>query len=234
MTATWLFLHGINNTHEVWHPIAAHFESDHHVVCPLLPAVADIDLIASQLWQTLNDNAVLVGHSFGGYVALAMLTQQPQRVRAIALINSHTRADNAEAKLAREQSALAAEGGKYLALVESITPRVFDADNLNDPALMAARTSQAQKYGAERFAAHQRGCAIRPDRSAQFSAFLGPKAVIASAQDRVIPTEAQRGMANQCGAEFNTVANAGHMLPAEQPAAVTRLLSDWQQEWIQQ
>ena len=68
---------------------------------PEYPPTTDIDAIARLVWDQCEDNAVLVGHSFGGYVALAMLAQRPAAVAGIALVNSHARADTEAAQAIR-------------------------------------------------------------------------------------------------------------------------------------
>ena len=94
MTAHWVFLHGINNTPRVWAPIIQSMAMTVRSLSPEYPPTTDIDAIARLVWDQCADNAVLVGHSFGGYVALAMLAQRPAAVAGIALVNWHARADS--------------------------------------------------------------------------------------------------------------------------------------------
>ena len=130
MNPLWVFLHGINNTHGVWDPVVASMSPKPLVKTPEYPAVTCIEDIADLLWEQLPDACVLVGHSFGGYVALSMLAKSPERVAGIALVNSHTREDSEGARELREKSATAAESGKYTKLVEAVSDRVYHPDNL--------------------------------------------------------------------------------------------------------
>jgi pimeloyl-ACP methyl ester carboxylesterase len=234
MSYPWLFLHGINNTPAIWVPISAAISCATTTNAPFLPAVADTDAIAASLWQAQErvepgNPMVIVGHSFGGYVALAMLEQHPECVGGIVLINSHTRQDSQAVRLVREQTATAAENGDYAALVDAVKERVYHASNVNDPKLNQQREQDAQTYGPLRFAAHQRACAKRPDRSRLLQEFTGHKLVLASEEDLVIATDHQQEMANNCGATFEVIAKAGHMLPAEQPARVADAINAWWQ-----
>ena len=183
MTAHWVFLHGINNTPRVWTPIIQAMAITDRSLSPEYPPTADIDAIARLVWDECPDNAVLVGHSFGGYVALAMLAQRPAAVAGIALVNSHARADTEAAQAIREQSAQAADAGKYSQLVEAVTKRLYHPDNLSNAHLMRHREAEAIGYGAARFAAHQRACARRPDREAVLRQFTGAKLVVTSEID---------------------------------------------------
>ena len=104
-----------------------------------------------------------------------MLAQRPAAVAGIALVNSHAGADTEAAQAIREQSAQAADAGKYSQLVEAVTKRVYHPDNLSNDHLMRHREAEAIGYGAARFAAHQRACARRPDREAVLRQFTGRK-----------------------------------------------------------
>lgn len=227
MNALWVFLHGINNTPGVWDPVVANMSPKPPVKTPEYPAVTCIEDIADLLWEQLPDACVLVGHSFGGYVALGMLARSPERVAGIALVNSHTREDSEGARELREKSATAAESGKYTKLVEAVSDRVYHPDNLGRLDLSQQREADTRDYGPVRFSAHQRACAARPDREALFSSYSGPKIVVASEVDLVIDPEDQRVMAQKCGASFKSISGAGHMLPAEQPVRLAEQLSNW-------
>lgn len=227
MTAHWVFLHGFTNTPRVWTPIIQSMAITARSLSPEYPATADIDAIGRLVWDECPDNAVLVGHSFGGYVALAMLAQRPAAVAGIALVNSHAGADTEAAQAIREQSAQAADAGKYSQLVEAVTKRVYHPDNLSNDHLMRHREAEAIGYGAARFAAHQRACARRPDREAVLRQFTGAKFVVTSEIDLVIDPAEQRSLAQRCDAAFHSIGGAGHMLPAEQPQRLSAQLTAW-------
>ena len=194
---------------------------------PEYPPTTDIDAIARLVWDQCEDNAVLVGHSFGGYVALAMLAQRPAAVAGIALVNWHARAEAEAAQAIRGQSAQAADAGKYRQMVDAVTARVYHPDNLSDGHLMRHREAEAIGYGAARFAAHQRACARRLDREAVLRQFTGAKLVVTSEIDLVIDPAEQRSLAQRCGAAFHSIGGAGHMLPAEQPQRLAAQLTAW-------
>lgn len=227
MTHSWIFLHGINNTPAVWQPVIQRTAAPERAVSPTLPALDNIDAIATQLWPTLSASNLLVGHSFGGYLSLALLAQRPECIRGIVLVNSHTRTDSSQAQLIREQTAQQAETGQYASLVEAVTQRVYHPSNLSNIELMKGRLQQAAQYGADRFAAHQRACAARSSHEETLRNFKGPKLVVAGDADQVITAQDQRAMAEAVQAEFVCIEGAGHMLPAEQPAKLAACIRRW-------
>ncbi|WP_334192174.1 alpha/beta fold hydrolase [Pararhodobacter sp.] len=224
---TLLLIPGINNTPATFTPMIAAMPEG--IACRALecPALPDVDAIARSILAQAPPRFVVAGHSFGGYVALAVLVQAAERVDGVILINSATGADSPAAAAAREDRARQAEAGGYAALVEAASARAYHPRNAANPSLQAERAQSVRDYGPARFAAHSRACAQRPDRTALLRDSGKPVLVVAADQDAVIATEAQAGMAERLGARFCVIPEAGHMLPAEQPQALARVIADW-------
>lgn len=218
---------GLNNTARTFDAMVASLGPAQPCRAVDCPPIADVDAIADALLPGLPDRFVVAGHSFGGYVALAMLARAPARVAGIVLINSGDGADSPTAAEGRETRARAAEAGEYAKIAEAASARAYHPDNAGRPDLMAERAAALQGYGPARYAAHSRACAVRPDRGALLAGAEVPKLVIAAEGDVVVPTEKQKAMAERVGADYASVALAGHMLPAEQPEATARALADW-------
>lgn len=227
MTRDLVCLHGINNTGRAFDGLDRALLNGWTIHTPDLPPLADVDLIAADLLAGLPRDFVLMGHSFGGYVALAILAQAPERVRGLVLLNSNAAADSPAMAERRHELAARADAGGYADLAEAATAITYHADALDRPELMAARARDLAAYGPARYAAHQRACAIRPDRGALLAAHDGPVLVLAAREDRVITCADQAAMAERVGADLQIVEGAGHMLPAERPDQVSANLGDW-------
>ncbi|MCC5986560.1 MAG: alpha/beta fold hydrolase [Pararhodobacter sp.] len=222
-----VFLHGINNTGRAFEGVKVHLPAGLPVHAPDLPALPDVDRIAQVLLDDLPKRFVIAGHSFGGYVALAILALAGHRVTGIALINSSASPDSPEMAARRLELAARAEAGDYAELAAGATALTFHADALRRPDLMAERQREVEAYGADRYAAHQRACATRPDRGEALARYDGPKLVIAAREDAVIRCADQQDMAHRTNADFRVVENAGHMLPAENPQLVAECIAGW-------
>ena len=176
------------------------------------------------------DQAVICGHSMGGYVAFEILRQARSRVRAMVLLATRAAPDSSEGRKGREAAmALAREKGAA-AVAESMLPRVLA------PATLVERPAVAEE--ARRMMAATPVAGIvgalgamrdRPDSAPLLGTLEGlPVLLIAGAGDQLIPSEQMKEMAGQIpGATFHTVAAAGHLIPLEQPEAVNRLLRDF-------
>lgn len=222
-----LFLHGINNTGNVWQAVIAALPSNIACAHPTLIPLNSVDQIAEALIDSIKGDLILVGHSFGGYVALAILELIPERVKGIVLINSQASSDLTSTRARRLELIHRAATESYESVAQSAAQLVFHSSSLRNAELMRVRDNEIKRYGANRYTNHQYACLSRPDRSAVLKAFSGPKLIIAAEDDLVISAVEQEKMANDCCARFVKISKTGHMLPAEEPDKVTAELLSW-------
>jgi pimeloyl-ACP methyl ester carboxylesterase len=219
---------GLNNTAQVWDGAMAGLAGAADCRALDCPALDTVEAVADALLAQLPQRFFLAGFSFGGYVALAMLERAPQRVAGLALVNSSTRADTDPQRAARAKSILAAQAGEHESLMAAQAGMVFHPSSLANAALMAQRSAMVRDYGSARFVAHLKACSQRPDRTALLAASACPVLVVAARDDRVIPADLQRATVQAMPhARFVEIADAGHMMPLEQPAALAQALRTW-------
>lgn len=224
-----VFLHGVNNTPASWHKVITVMQArgwDCRSI--FLPPYESVEAIAeSVLAEVGSESVYLIGHSFGGMVALAVAAAAGPQVLGIALINSSAAADTDQTRAIRAERIAQAQQGGYYRLAAEASALTYHLDNLARADLQTARQSDIEHYGSERFIAHQKAMATRPDRTQFLSRFLGAKLAVIADSDRVITTENQQAMASRCGMSSVIIAQSGHMLPMEQPMAVAHALLDW-------
>lgn len=222
-----VLLHGLNTTAAIFDGVRDALPPALPVCAPELPALADVDAIAAQLLETLPERFHLAGFSFGGYVALAMMAQAPERIGGLGLICSGPQADTAQQAEARRQAIGVAANGGHARMVASQTALAFHPGSLDNQALMQRRAAMVDAYGAERFIAHQEASIARPDRRALLDGRV-PTLFVAGSHDRLFSPEPMGELAHRVpGAEFHVVDGAGHLLPLEQAAALASLLARW-------
>lgn len=225
-----LFIPGVNNTQNTWAPVCSALrDAGHECVAVDCPPIANVEELAAELLPNDNSEFVVVGHSFGGMVALSLMALAPDRVNGIVLVNSTDGSDTPEIAQARAGKVEDARNGGYLKIAAAATERAFHPENLKREGLMAQRERDVAEYGVEHFAAHQMAMGGRPNREAAFAAFAKPKLIVAADNDIVIPTAKQKAMAERVGAVYQEIPVTGHMLPGEAPEELARIINEWAQ-----
>lgn len=222
-----VFLPGVNNVASLWEPVIAAMHHEFTATMIDLPALESVEQIAAKLRQQLPDTFVLVGHSFGGMVGLAMLEAYPESVQAIALIATRAEADTAAAGAAKRQRAADATVHGHEKFVLGNASRVFHPDYADDPRILEQREKDVKEYGTDRYVAHNIAMADRADRTHVLGNTSIPKLIIAPGADLVIPADYQLGLAAEADANSAVIENTGHMLPAEDPARLAAALDSW-------
>jgi pimeloyl-ACP methyl ester carboxylesterase len=189
-----------------------------------------VDDLATLLEVLDLRDAVVVGHSMGGAVALGLAVERPElvarRVGAVVLINSSARGP-ADSPLPRAKAA---------ALDWSLTERV---GRLGRHGLVLTRANfgvdarrrdveAARAIGLASPAARRQGLTRRL-LGIDFSDHLGevrvPVLVVAGANDRVVPaSESERIAGSLPNAGLKVFSGAGHMVPMERSAQVAEMI----------
>lgn len=222
-----LFIPGINNTRATFDCVRSAIPARHATATTDCAALPDVSAVAEVILKNAPAQFVAAGHSFGGYVALAILRAAPERVQGVVLINSNDWADTESLAASRLEKAIQADAGDYASLAAAASARAYHPSNVGRADLMAERAAALTGYGPARYAAHMRASATRADSTALLARCGKPILIVSGDADVVIPTARQIEMAQRLGADQITISEAGHMLPAEQPKALAEALTHW-------
>ena len=122
------------------------------------------DIIFAVLISLRIRKIVLVGHSMGGYVALAFAELYPDNVKGLFLLNSTSRADSDERKINRDRAIKAVKQNHTNFVRISIT-NLFSEDNREVLAKEIEKVKlQALKTPLQGIVASLEGMKIRKDR----------------------------------------------------------------------
>lgn len=154
----------------------------------------------------------VAGVSLGGYVALEMIRQAPERIKRVALFATR-------ASMQTRPRTMAEQG--MLATAPALDPML--SANISGPV-----QAMADRVGAEVFERQQRALLARPDINPAIEAVAVPAMVAVGDRDRVCLPEDARVLANCLPqARFHVLAGCGHLAPMERPGEVTALLRTW-------
>ena len=173
------------------------------------------------------DAAVVGGVSMGGYASLALLRNDPSRVRALVLADTQTAADDAPARERRETTARDLLANGPSALLPSVDALLGPSAS---PELRARVSDWIRAGSPEGLAAAQQGMALRPDARDILARFGGPVLVLVGSDDVLTPPGKARAMVELVpGAELVEIPRAGHLANLEAPepfnAALGRFLA---------
>ena len=184
-------------------------------------------LAADVLAKAPTGRFALAGLSMGGYCALEIIRQAPERVAALALLDTSARPDTPESTANRRRLvALAAQN--YERVVEELLPKLVAPAHLSDPAITGAVRAMAGAFDATSFARQQEAIISRADSRPLLPSIACPTLVLCGREDALTPLAIHEEMAAAIpGARLVVVDGSGHLSPLERPAAVTAALAAW-------
>lgn len=178
----------------------------------------------------LGDNVHLLGHSFGGVVSTAAVLHDPAPFASLTMWNSGPR--NMGGDLLEQRYGLMEYG-----------PRAFylgarQAAGLDPDADLKGELNVIEQYYYDRLmstnpAQLEAGINIlidQVDRTAELAQTGLPVLVSHGANDDAWPIDMQREMAEQLGADYWVIANAGHSAHADRTHASAQLLATFWDE----
>lgn len=197
------------------------------VVADLTRADTIAALARSALEQAPDGPFLLAGHSMGGYVALELMRQAPERVSGLALLNTHARPDSEESTANRRRLMALAETD-FEAVVSTLMPKLMTPAHLEDPVLTGIIGAMALAVGREAFRRQEEAIIGRIDSRPHLKDIRCPTLVIAGRDDLLMPVALLEELATGIpGARLEVLAECGHMASIEQPARVVELMEAW-------
>jgi len=170
----------------------------------------------------------LIGLSMGGYIALEIMRQAPERVAKLALLDTGSRADTPEQTQRRHRLIEMAMSGRFAEVPDQLFPLLVHRSRKDDAQLQSINRQMAAETGPEAFVRQQRAIMARPDLRPSLSAIRCPTLVLVGEQDELTPPALSHEIAGGiAGARLVSVPECGHLSTLERPAAVTKLLVEW-------
>jgi 3-oxoadipate enol-lactonase len=237
-----VFLHGYPLNHSMWQSQLEALSTDHRVVLLDLPgfglaaerSVPDTlegfaERVQDLLAHHVPGRAVIVGHSFGGYVALQLFREHPERFAGLVLADTRSEADSVEAREKRLALVQRLEKpGETLDVEEStrglLAPATWEAGGpLVDRVRAMVRDARSPALrGSLSAMAH------RPDLTPVLASINVPTLVVWGEEDRLIPPSQSRSMVARIrGGEGVGIPGAGHLPAVEAPGPFESALRSW-------
>lgn len=231
-----VLLHGFLENQKMWQNFIPEWSKKNRVIT--------IDLLGHGATEclgyvhTMEDNAavvhevlrelrirkvIFVGHSMGGYVALAFAEMYPEYIKGLVLLNSTSRADSDEKKKNRER-AIKLVKQNYESFVRISIANLFSEDNREILAAEIENTkTEALKTPLQGIVASLEGMKIRKDRKTVLLSANYPIMLILGKKDGVLNYEENAEQIENTAVKLVTFPD-GHMSHIENKIALKNIL----------
>jgi pimeloyl-ACP methyl ester carboxylesterase len=219
-----VFLHGFCESGRMWNSFAEELSVHFRVICPDLPGFGDspifgeqitLEEVAVQLEEWMEDNyiqdPIIIGHSLGGYVTLALLELMGSRIKGVGLFHSTAFPDDEEKKGMRNRSITFLKKFGVEKFVTSFVPPLFPESRREELASeIQAAIEDAKRSSLEGLIAFAGAMRDRKDRVEVLRNFSGPKLLIAGTEDGAVKIEASRAQ-KDAFSQYVELHGVGHM-----------------------
>lgn len=219
-----VLIHGFCEISEMWRNFAEDLSSDFRVICPDLPGFGKspiasdhitLEEVAVQLEEWMKENKIfnpiVIGHSLGGYVGLALLELMGSKMKAVGLFHSTAFPDDQEKKEMRDRTVIFLMKNGVDKFVTTFVPQLFSEERRGElQTQINLATEQAKESSLEGLIALTRAMRDRKDRVEVLDHFSGLKLLIAGTLDSAVKIEASRAQ-KDVFTDYFELEETGHM-----------------------
>lgn len=233
-----ILIHGFCETSEIWNDFSSHLADSNKVYSIDLPGCGQsklprtpfsIDDIARLLIDWMHkkkiENPVLIGHSLGGYVALSMCEQIPEKIRGLVLFHSTAFPDSDERRANRNKVIDFVNSYGVAPFADTFVPGLFSEKN--HPSIpMVDRIAQGTK--PKTLVSYAQAMRDRPSHVDFLKDFDKPFLVLGGKWDQIIPQSITEELGNLGkNSSSSILSNAAHMGMLEQPDDAIKTIKDF-------
>jgi pimeloyl-ACP methyl ester carboxylesterase len=184
------------------------------------------DMVHHVLRELKIRKVILIGHSMGGYVALAFAELYPDAMKGLVLLNSTSRADSDERKLNRDRAIVAVKQN-YSAFVRMSIANLFSEDNRERLAEQIEKVKfEALKTPLQGIVAALEGMKIRKSREVILHFASYPMQLILGKKDGVLIYEDNLEQIEGTKVKLTSFPD-GHMSHIENKKQLMKVLLDF-------
>ncbi|QDH78614.1 alpha/beta hydrolase [Echinicola soli] len=235
-----IFIHGFCETKEMWGKFIEAFSGEYRVLCPDLPGFGEsrwfeetisMEQAADMLRDWIKDlgleKPVVIGHSLGGYVALAMAALMGDELGGLGLFHSTAFADDEEKIGVRNRTLTFVKKHGVRVFVDSFVPPLFtEAHRASMDDTIQEVVQLARKTTYEGLVSFTKAMRDRKDRMDILRGFSAKKLMIAGVLDGAVKIDSSRK--HQVYVDYyHELPNAGHMGMFEEEKETLKMVREF-------
>lgn len=240
-----VLLHGLPADHNLWNAQVRELTQFKFIV-PDLPGSGSSSLIDDMSMEGMAEvikaileaeeikTAAIVGHSMGGYVALAFAEKYPGFLNGLGLFHSTAYPDSDERKTIRKKGIDTVRKSGPFEFLKTMIPNLFSPIYKAAPQITPGGNAideliaGANNFSSEAIVSYYESMMARPDRTKVLKNSKLPMLFVAGNHDSVIPLS---DILKLCHlpeiSYFHVLAEAAHMGMIEDPGKTNSILNDY-------
>ncbi|MFY0602446.1 MAG: alpha/beta hydrolase [Flavobacteriaceae bacterium] len=234
-----VLLHGFLENSSMWKTVAPELSKNRRVITidllghgksQSIGYVHSMELMAEAVAAILKSLRIrritLIGHSMGGYVALAFAEKYPEKIKGLCLMNSTSLADDDERKQLRARANKMVQTNFTNMVRMSFTNLFSETSRSAFKSELELALAEALQTSLQGYIACQEGMRIRPNRMAVLKNNDFKKLIIIGKKDWVVSYETSLEEAKKTNAK-TAIFNEGHMSHIENKEELLLALSSF-------
>ena len=219
-----MLLHGFAETSKVWENQINFLGRNYRVIAPEIPGIgyppgaplgmdAMADAVAALIQSITNEPVILLGHSMGGYITLALAENYPQLIKAFGLVHSTAFADTDEKKETRRKAIdFIQKNGTEAFLKTSSTGLFSEQSQQQHPEWIDNTVNMGSPFDPQVLVANYEAMMDRPDRTNVLRGSKMPVLFIIGMEDKAAPADDLLKQVHLPEVSyFHLLENVGHM-----------------------
>ncbi len=228
MKTSLLLLPGLLCDNALWAGQVAGLSDHCDVVVADMTLDDSITGMASRAIAGMPETFAVCGLSMGGYTAMEIMRQVPDRVTRLGLFDTSPHADTEDRMTIRRDLIERVKGGGFAEVIEEHFQKFVHPSRLSDTALMDKIRTSALNVGPEAYMRQQNAIIGRLDSTESLKQVNCPTLVLCGAEDALTPPPLHDEMADLIpGAALVKIPESGHLPTLEQPDAVNAAMKTW-------
>ncbi len=184
--------------------------------------------MADAVLKQAPEKFILVGHSLGGWVAQHLAINFPEHLSKLVLLGTWTGNSKPELINLFKTMLHRIRNGEREQVLEELRPGIVHPDRRNDHTLLELIKNSQNQFPIEGLINQTLVEINGGDTTANLDKIACPTLIIQGRQDPFFPLEIQQGIASKIPhAKLTIIEDCGHMIPVEQPQALSALLRLW-------
>ena len=225
MTSNLLLLPGLLCDERLWRDVQSQLQAS-----VLVADFTQDDSIAGMARRALEAapaRFALAGLSMGGYVALEIMRQAPERVTHLALLDTSARADDDARRETRRKGIEMVGQGRFIGVSRGLLGNLLAPHHLGTPLAVEVQ-AMSERVGAQAYLRQQVAIMNRVDSRELLPSIGVPTLVGVGELDKLTPPELAEEMAGMIeGAELVRFGDSAHLPTMENPGAVVEAMRGW-------